>query len=175
LIVNQSPGTKRAAKLPDGRTVSTDGLIAVVSEVGVAVAGGTFAECGVFRAEQRTAAGAIRAQGRDDQGGWFEIDTDSPSINWESGRTLVIAHGDGTARAWTITEALRQQAGRIRVRVEEEPGFRIEPASGEAVYYQYPQTRHPGPHQARVCNVARSTDRNTGDQQVYDTLGNRRR
>jgi len=50
---------------------------------------------------------------------------------------LIVQHGDGTCRSWTL-EAIEPSPGGSRLLVREEPGFEIDAHTREARYYQFP-------------------------------------
>jgi hypothetical protein len=108
---------------------------------------------------QSAAAGRIRAVGRRVESpqsrGWFETDAPLTDPDALAGRTLVVRHGDGTSRAWTVAR-VENTLDFARLFVREEPGFALMPATGVAHYYQFPQTTAPGPHLFRIGRVARS-------------------
>jgi hypothetical protein len=76
-----------------------------------------------------------------------------------AGRTLIIEHGDGTRRAWTL-DSIEPAAEGTRLHVREEPGFLINPADGSARYYQFPRVTAPGQHRFRLARIARSPSYN---------------
>ncbi len=157
LVVNLSPGTAQTVQLSDGRTLTTDGLVVRVSPEGLALAGGTIAESGEQRVTQTRISGRItgsRRHGPSIARGQFE--TAGPLADPEelAGRTLLIRHGDGSSHGWTIVRAENLRTGG-RIHVREEPGFRIDPQTGEGRYYQFPRTRVPGPHNFVVCRISR--------------------
>jgi hypothetical protein len=158
ILINLTPGTARSVPLVDGLTLSTDGLAARVSASGLVFAGGTFAEANGRRILQNRAAGTVRRSGRGGppgSRGWFETDThliDAPTL---VGRACLIRHGDGSLRGWTINHIENLPTGGSRIYVREEPGFTIEPNSGEARYYQFPMIKMRGPHQFVISKISR--------------------
>ena len=161
IIVNLNPGKPCKVELADGRVFSMDGLAARVRGHALVLAGGTFAETGTARVEQGIARGKILAAIRkstEDSCGLFETDATLPNPEKLAGRILLIAHGDGTTRGWTIHSAQNTENG-ARVFVREEPGFRIDAKSNEARYYQFPQSNFKGPHTFRISMIARTETR----------------
>jgi hypothetical protein len=74
------------------------------------------------------------------------------------GRTLLIQHGDGTTRGWTLSRVENTQGGySSRLYVHEEPGFVIDRKSGAACYYQFPRDAAPGPHRFTISQIARTS------------------
>jgi hypothetical protein len=157
LLVNLEPGSTRRVQLPSGRYVSFDGLALRVREGGLALAGGTFAEGSGRLASSREIAGPLTGAIRQasQRGlGWFlttaTVDPD-PALG---GSALVVEHGDGTRRAWTLACA-EPIPGGTRLYVREVPGFTIDPGNGSARYDQYPEVTAPGPHRFRVSRISR--------------------
>ena len=162
VVVNLTPGTARKVQLADGRHLATDGLAVRVSDRGLVLAGGTFAEMSDGRqVRQEPATGIIRGVVRQLSGpsrGWFESDASIPDASALAGRVLLVRHGDGTVRGWTLHEVQNIDRG-ARLFVREEPGFELEPGrDGEARYYQFPRTSMPGPHRFRIARIARSSE-----------------
>ena len=159
VMVNLAPGTARKAKLADGRVLTTDGLAVRVTDRGLVLAGGTFAETSDGRRVRvEPASGTIHGVVRQASGesrGWFESDTPMPDAPALAGRALLIRHGDGTVRGWTLVQVKNVARG-ARLFVREEPGFALEKGrDGEARYYQFPRTSKPGPHHFRIARIAR--------------------
>lgn len=157
LVVNLAPGTPCRVTLADGRILLTDGLVARATSNGLVLAGGTFADVPGFSVRQRSANGAITGSFRRSSAenrGSFETNAPLSDPDSLKGRVLLIRHGDGTSHGWTIDRVanLRKSA---RIFVREEPGFDIDPTSGEARYYQFPLATAPGPHEFRVARIAR--------------------
>jgi hypothetical protein len=157
LLVNLKPETTQRVQLPSGRYVSFDGLALRVRDQGLVLAGGTFAE-GMGRLVSQARLGGTISQTvrkQTDRGrGWFltpERLPDDPAI---AGRTLIVRHGDGTCKAWTL-DSIESTPQGTRLHVREEPGFEIEQKTGAARYYQFPQVTLPGPHQFRLAQIAR--------------------
>jgi hypothetical protein len=157
LVVNLRPGTTKRVQLPNGRYVSFDGLALRVREQGIVLAGGTFAEGSGRLVSQASVAGTLTnsVRQRTERGqGWFLTPdrlSDDPAL---AGRTLIVQHGDGTCRSWTL-DSIESTPQGTRLHVREEPGFEIDPHGGEARYYQFPQVRAPGPHRFRLAQIAR--------------------
>ena len=80
--------------------------------------------------------------------GWF-ITPEHLACPAIAGRSLVVEHGDGTCRSWTL-DSVESLPDGTRLHVREEPGFLIDPRNGVAQYYQFPQVKAPGPHRFRV-------------------------
>jgi hypothetical protein len=159
LVVNLDPGAPRTVTLADGRPLTTDGLAVRVTSGGLVLAGGTFAEVSGRRVDQVPAAGkvvrAVRKPSADGQSrGWFQSDAPLPDTDTLAGRVVLVRHGDGTTRGWTLTR-VENAPGGARLFVREEPGFALDPATGQAQYYQFPRARPPGPHPFRVDQIAR--------------------
>jgi hypothetical protein len=155
LVINLHPGTSRATRLADGRRLATDGVAVRVRGEDLVLAGGSFAELGSLRREQPAAEGTVVLATHDPQGrGVFETDAAIPDAPDLIGRTLLIQHGDGTTRGWTIAQVEPLTDG-TRFLVNEAPGFRLDHRTGEARYEQFPRTSHPGPHTLKVARIAR--------------------
>lgn len=149
LVLNMEPGAVREIRLADDRVLKTDGFLVRVVGNQVQLAGGTSAELGGRVVRHHRAAGTIVRASREDAGGshgWFETAAPLPSPEQFTGRTLLIRHGNATSRGWTITRAVNISATAARIFVREEPGFRIDPESGDAQFYQFPRGTSPGPH-----------------------------
>jgi hypothetical protein len=158
LVVNVTPGTRQTVRLSGGEPLQTDGLAVRETAEGLVLAGGTFARTSGCAVRQPRAEGTIRRAVRAVEGdarGWFEADAALPDPESLAGRALLVRHGDGTTRGWTIARAENTPEGRARLLVREEPGFQVDPQSRDAVYYQFPETRAPGPHHFRVARIAR--------------------
>lgn len=157
LIVNSNPGTAVTVTLLDGRSLTTDGLAVRVGPTGLTLAGGSFAECDGRRVSQAVSGGTIRGsfrQAGDHARGGFDSDTtiaDPESLN---GRVLVIRHGDGVCRAWTLTGVENRPEG-ARLLVREDPGFSLEQPNAPARYLTSPGDTHPGPHTFRIGRITR--------------------
>ena len=105
LLVNLTPGTSRSVQLPNGRYVSFDGLALRVREQSLVLAGGTFAEGSGRLVSQASVTGTLTSsvRKRTDHGlGWFVTSDRLPNDLNVAGRTLMIQHGDGTSRSWTL-------------------------------------------------------------------------
>jgi hypothetical protein len=158
LVLNLRPGTDQQVHLADGRLLRTNGLAVRATGPSLILAGGTYAEVDGRRVQQSRCAGTIRGAVRQpSQGarGWFETDAAVPDPGTLEGRALLIHHGDGSARGWTIVRASAMPEGRTRFYVREEPGFSLDPKTGAAQYYQFPRASIPGPHQFWVAKVTR--------------------
>jgi hypothetical protein len=160
LLVNLTPGKVVQVALSDGRSLRTDGLAVRVTPTDLILAGGTLAEVGLRRTVQSPAVGSIVGATRTATaagGGWFETDRAVPDPDTLIGRTLLIQHGDGTTRGWTVTRAENTQRGyAARLYVHEEPGFVIDRDSGAARYYQFPRDLAPGPHRYTISRITRT-------------------
>lgn len=155
LVLNTTPGESRSVSLADGRILTTDGLAVRVREDGLALAGGSFARVDTREVRREAITGTIRLAVPDDQGrGVFATDARCPDTAALSGRTLIIQHGDGTARAWTIAAVEALEDG-TRFHVRESPGFQLDRHTDEARYDHFPGATHPGPHRFRVATIAR--------------------
>ncbi|MBV8310845.1 MAG: hypothetical protein JO344_10700 [Planctomycetaceae bacterium] len=157
VLVNLKPETTRRVQLPGGRFVSFDGLALRVREHGLVLAGGTFAEGSGRLVSQASLAGTLTASVRksNERGlGWFLTPdrlADDPAV---AGRTLIIQHGDGSSRSWTL-DSLESTPEGTRLHVREEPGFTIDPHDRSARYYQFPQVTVPGPHRFHLAQIVR--------------------
>src|SRR5207248_2563409 len=143
LVVNLTPGTVQAVTLSDGRPLRTDGLALRVGVRELTLAGGSFAETGRVQVRQSPATGSVVAVTRGVSAagrGWFLTAETVPDPDALVGRTVLIRHGDGTTRGWSLTRVENLPEGNgARLHVHEEPGFRIDPESGIARYYQFPR------------------------------------
>ena len=157
-IFNRKPGTRVQVQLASGRYVTTDGLAVRVREDEIVLSGGTYAEANGSLASQPSVRGAItaaeRAQG-DHGRGWFLTSDKLPEGLAAAGRTLFLEHGDGSVKAWTL-DSVEPIAAGTRLWVREEPGFTIDPATGDAAYYQFPLNTAPGPHRFRLAQTTRA-------------------
>ncbi len=159
LFVNPTPGTPRWFELADGRQLHTDGLVVRLRGTDLMLAGGTFASIGGRGVSQARIEGTIEAVSPPGAlaGGWFETKEPVDDPGQLVGQALLIRHGDGTSRGWTITGVENLPSGRARIAVHELAGFSIDPASGAALYRQFPPMQAPGPHKYTVCRIARSS------------------
>jgi hypothetical protein len=157
VAVNLKAGSEQDITLSDGRSLRTDGLVVRVAGDQVVLAGGTFAQTERATVQQAAAGGRIVAAVRQitrNSRGWFETDGPIADVETLAGRTILIRHGDGTTRGWTI-DRVENSANVARVYVVEEPGFQVDARSREARYYQFPRTTAAGPHDFRVPKIAR--------------------
>jgi hypothetical protein len=161
IVVNLTPGAVQSVALSDGHLLRTDGLAVRVTPQDLMLAGGSFAEVGRRKTRQIPATGSIVAvtRGATAAGhGWFETDEAVPDPDTLVGRTLLIEHGDGTTRGWTLTRVENVRGGdSARLHVREEPGFLIDRETGAAHYYQFPRDIIPGPHHYRIAQIARAS------------------
>ncbi|HEY2156296.1 MAG TPA: hypothetical protein VGH33_11750, partial [Isosphaeraceae bacterium] len=142
-----------------GHAATTDGLVLRLSPTGMQLAGGTTGAVDGAELRQGKLSGRVLAAGRSpgpDARGWFEVEGTVDQFTGVEGRALLIGHGDGSVRGWTIRAIEDAGRGRVRVRVREEPGFLIDPSSSEARYYQFPRVVSPGPHEFSVSRIVRS-------------------
>ncbi len=159
LLVNLEPGTTQNVPLPGSRYASFDGLALRVRADDLVLAGGTFAEGSGKLVSRANIAGTLTASVRRPNGrarGWFETPERLPDDPALAGRTLIVQHGDGSRRSWTL-EAIESSPGGSRLHVREEPGFEIDAHTREARYYQFPGVTAPGPHRFRLADLARSS------------------
>lgn len=159
LALNLTPGTAKSIRLADGRDLHTDGLAVRVRGKEIVLAGGTFAELGAARVAHPRFSGTIVQSFRgsnETSHGAFQTSEPIEASEDLAGCTLLVRHGDGTSRAWTIARVERDGAGHSRIFVREEPGFQVHPDNGNAYYYQFPRTQYPGPHRFVVARLARS-------------------
>jgi hypothetical protein len=157
LLVNLDPGSNRRVRLPSGRYVSFDGLALRVREDSLVMAGGRIAEGSGKLLSQASIVGTLSGsvRRRTERGrGWFLTTDQLPADPAVVGRTLVVQHGDGTCRSWTL-DSIESAAEGTRLHVREEPGFSLEARTHEARYYQFPQATAPGPHRFRLCQICR--------------------
>lgn len=160
LIINQTPGVAARVQLASGRVVSTDGLVTRVRGDEVVLAGGTHAEASGKLVSSANIGGAITgsSRGLNERGrGWFLSTTKLPEFDSAGvqGRTLIVEHGDGSFRSWTL-DSIEATTEGSRLYVREEPGFTIDSKTGAAQYYQFPRNTAPGPHRFRIAGIARS-------------------
>jgi hypothetical protein len=156
LVVNLTPGKPVSARLMNELDCSTDGVAIRIGPHVMKLAGGTFAQMGSMRMEQIAPSGLIVSSTREpteSEHGWFESDHWLEQPDRYKGRTLLITHGDGTTKGWTITRVDNRPEGSARLYVHEEPGFLIDAKTKEAVYYQLPRTRLPGPHRYQIALI----------------------
>ncbi|MDB5349226.1 MAG: hypothetical protein JWN86_473 [Planctomycetota bacterium] len=158
LVLNGSPGEACETDLPDGRVVKTDGLAVRITKAGPTLAGGTFVQVGDSRLIQARITGTVVASGRVERGparGQFRVSESLSKPEQVAGRTLLIRHGDGSSRGWTLVSAENLAEGGARLFVREEAGFRIDPESKVARYDRLPGTLVPGPHRFAIPRIAR--------------------
>lgn len=160
LIINLTPGVAARAQLANGRFVSTDGLVTRVRGDELVLAGGTRAEMTEKFVASTNIGGVINGSARQlsERGrGWFLCESKLPAIDNASvrGRTLIVEHGDGSFRSWTL-DSIESTTEGARLHVREEPGFLIDPKTGAAQYYQFPRNLAPGPHRFRIAGITRS-------------------
>jgi hypothetical protein len=157
LLVNLDPGSSRRVRLPSGRYVSFDGLALRVREDNLVMAGGRIAEGSGRLLSQPSITGILSAsvRRRTERGrGWFLTTDQLPADPAVVGRTLIVQHGDGTCRSWTL-DSIETTSEGTRLHVREEPGFVLDARTLEARYYQFPQITAPGPHRFRLCQICR--------------------
>jgi hypothetical protein len=157
LLVNLKPGTTQRVQLPSGKYTSFDGVALRVREQGLVLAGGTFAEGSGRLVTQPQVTGTISGVARQTSergAGWFLTPERLPDDPAVAGRTLILQHGDGTSRCWTL-DSIESTAGGTRLHVREEPGFMFDALDRTARYYQFPQVTAPGPHRFHVAQVSR--------------------
>ncbi len=157
VCVNLSPGKALKTTLPDGRSLETDGLSVRLNGSGLVLAGGTFAACAGQVVRINPAIGRIvwaARQVSEKSHGWFESDSPLPDPDSLAGRVLLIRHGDGLTRGWTLTR-VENTADGARLHVREEPGFLIDPETDTARYYQFPHKAIAGPNTFRIARIVR--------------------
>jgi hypothetical protein len=157
LVINIRPGEERTVRLADDRELRTDGFVVRIARGRVQLAGGTFAEVGGQRAAHDLVSGTIVHSAREpttESRGWFQTAEPLSNAGQLAGRTLLVRHGDGNSRGWTIVraESLGKNGGRLWVR--EEPGFRVDAQTGEGHAYQFPGGRRPGPHTFTINSIS---------------------
>ena len=158
MIFNRKAGTPIKVQLANGRYVTTDGLAVRVRGDDVVLAGGTYAEAAgklVSHPSVRGTVTAVERRSSERGRGWFLTPGNLPEGLGATGRTLFVEHGDGSVRSWTLDSVEPTPEG-TRLHVREEPGFRIDAATGAASYYQFPMTTSPGPHRFRLAQMSRS-------------------
>ncbi len=157
LVVNLAPGTRQTVTLGDNRRLRTDGYVVRVVQGGLILAGGTFAETADRRVAHEvisgTITGAVRGSAATGPGYFLSAKSlpDAPAL---AGRVLMIRHGDGTIRGWTLARVENSIDG-LRLVVREEPGFVIDGRTGTARYYQFPRDTAPPPHRFIVPHISR--------------------
>lgn len=157
LVVNLAPGKNQRVQLPSGRFVSFDGVALRIREGGLVMAGGRVAEGSGKLLTQAAIVGTLRdsVRKRTERGrGWFVTADTIPADPGTAGRTLVVRHGDGTCRSWTL-DSIESSPEGTRLHVREEPGFAIDPRSSAANYYQFPHVTAPGPHRFSLSQITR--------------------
>ena len=160
LIINRTPGVAARVQLANGRFVTTDGLVTRIRGDEVVLAGGTHAEASGKLVSGINIGGVITGASRklSQRGrGWFLTSSKLPSIDTASvkGRALIVEHGDGSFRSWTL-DSIEPSSEGTRLHVREEPGFLVDPKTGAAQYYQFPRNAPPGPHRFRIAQITRS-------------------
>lgn len=160
LIINRTPGVAARVQLANGRLVTTDGLVTRIRGDEVVLAGGTHAEAAGKLVSGINIGGVITGASRklSERGrGWFLSSSKLPAFDAASvkGRTLIVEHGDGSFRSWTL-DSIEPSSEGTRLHVREEPGFLVDSKTGAAQYYQFPRNSAPGPHRFRVAQIARS-------------------
>jgi hypothetical protein len=136
------------------------------------LAGGTFAEGSGKLVSPANITGGLTASIRRAHGrarGWFETPERLPEDPALAGRTLIVQHGDGSCRSWTL-EAIEPFPGGSRLLVREEPGFEIDAHTREARYYQFPGITVPGPHRFRLADLAHSSRGEETDHKNLERL-----
>jgi len=159
LVINLRPGTPRAVQLADGRELTTDARVVRARRDELAMAGGTIGATPGAALRDLWISGKILAAARfptPESRGWFETDAAVPDDPALMGRTLLIRHGDGTTRGWTLRKVEPMPNQRTRLYVREEPGFLIEGDDRSARYYQFPGNTAPGPHTFSIATIRRS-------------------
>jgi len=157
LILNREPDALVHVRLASNRRVTTDGLAVRVRDKGVTLAGGSYVEAAGRLVSHARLAGTIKAvvRQKNERGrGWFLSPEKLPDDPSATGRTLIVEHGDGRRRSWTL-DSIESAPEGTRLHVREEPGFEVDPMTGEARYYQFPRTSAPGPHRFRVSQISR--------------------
>lgn len=155
LVINARPGTEQTIPLTDGRSLVTDGLAVRVRGQEIVLAGGTVARIDSTRVEHAALEGTLRIVESDEQGrGLFATDARFPPGDSLVGRALLIRHGDGITRGWTIRQVDTLTDG-TRIQVREAAGFHIDRRTGEARYDSFPGTSHPGPHRFQIARLSR--------------------
>ena len=160
LVVNLKASSTIEAALPGGRVVKTDGLAVRVTARGPVLAGGTFADVGPRHLQQSRVSGKIVGSGRSDRRdalGYFLTEKPLSDASTLVGRILLIRHGDGTTRGWTIAAVgpTSSEHGGSKITVRERNGFSINSATGVATYDQFPGLSAPGPHEFGISKMVR--------------------
>jgi hypothetical protein len=158
VVVNLAPGTTQTVTCVDGRPLRTDGRTVRVMKDTLILAGGTFAETAGRRVAHAAVTGKITGaiRGSAETGrGFFLADAPLPDAPSLVGRVLLVRHGDGPTRGWTLDKVENTPDG-ARLFVREEPGFLIEPRTGQAQYYQFPRNATPPPHRFSVPRISRT-------------------
>ena len=89
--------------------------------------------------------------------GWFLTDQPVPEADTLVGRTLLVQHGDGTTRGWTLTRVENMRATRPGSTCTRSPALRSIAETGAARYYQFPRDSAPGPHRFAISQIARAS------------------
>ena len=158
VLVNLRPGKTCSEVLSDGRPIQTDGLAVRVRGAEVVMAGGTFASVEALTIRRAKLNGQVVGVGRESNPGsrgWFRVERAIDPNHSVVGKTLMIRHGDGVSRGWTLTGQGPDPAGGTRLFVREEPGFGLEGKALEARDYHFPGKAHPGPHDFSISEIAR--------------------
>jgi hypothetical protein len=157
LVVNLAPGTRQTVTLGGDRRLRTDGSVVRVVQGGLILAGGTFAETADRRVAHRAASGTITEAVRGSDAtvpGYFLSAQPLPDASMLAGRALLIRHGDGAIRGWTL-ERVEHAIDGFRLVIREEPGFVIDRRTGTAHYYQFPRDSAPPPHRFNIPRISR--------------------
>lgn len=157
ILVSLKPGSPVSAKLLDGRVLSTDGLAVRLGPQGLALAGGTYADIPGQSARQRSLTGKLVhlvPRQSPETPGYFETNGAIPDPESLVGRALIVRHGDGTTRGWTLKRVISERRG-SRLYVNEELGFNLDPRTGVARYLKDPGESFAGPHTFTVERIAR--------------------
>ncbi len=82
---------------------------------------------------------------RFDAHGAFVIDADWSEVGPPAGTVLILDHGDGFTRGYTV-EAVEKVDRGTRIVVSDEPGFEYDAATQTATYVFFPLHKHSGEH-----------------------------
>jgi hypothetical protein len=159
-VINTRPGSAQTIPLEDNQVMRTDAFVVHAGRHGLTQAGGTYCEFMHLRSTAPAQSGVLVAAEREGSGswsGWFDAARAIEQPETAAGKTLIVRHGDGSA--WTIERISAGAYAAARIEVSELPGFTIDAETGDAVYYQHPRIRAPGPHLFRVCGLSRSGER----------------
>lgn len=157
LLVNLSMGRLVEARLPDGVSLATDGLVVHLRPTALTLAGGTFARAGTDWIEHPAPHGSLRAASMRGDGqprAYFESNDPYTGLAGYENKTMVVEHGDGVRRAWTIASVEPATDNGTRIWVREDVGFVLSEPDGPAIDEVVPRAKHPAPHTFGICLIS---------------------